>query len=440
VGGATWYILCYTECCWYTKHRSHKCDLLLSVSIHTEHLTHHGLNYYPPSPASSRAHPHSSHSHHSHHHGNGGGRDNRITAGMDLSMVRAIEQVSASETGSRSPSVSSVGSRSSARRSGRRRHHHRNGHHRGDPRVHSPVGGPSHSAQGYYNGYYLQGDARDPYQSNTLPRSSSKTASPHMTSRSPRHHMTSEASPLVSKVTTPPGRHVRSASNELLEVRRQRHHLRPPLEESHDHQGPVVEMPPALPDEYPLVYHATNPLSTSPHVSTSQASGEGDYDHIRPSAVKPPPLSSVNLKPPPMARLATPTQPNSSSSSPNSPRSPVSPSSSSSGQQHQQFPQELTAAIQKRSNAISSSASSSPQAPPPPPPRTVSTSHQERRGRARNPAARFSPAMLSMYSKENPPAPPTRGPPSLQGQGNPLASDHTGVPPPPPPPPPVRSS
>ena len=425
-------------------------DVISLLSIHTEHLSHHDHNYYPPSPASSRAHPHSSHSHHSYHHGNnngGGGRDNRIMAGMDLSMVRAIEQVSASETGSRSPSVSSMGSRSSARRSGRRRHHHRNGHHRGDPRVHSPVAGPSHSAHGYYYGYYLQEDGRDPYQSNTLPRSNSKTASPHMTSRSPRHHVASEASPLV-KMNTPPGRHVRSASSELLEVRQQQHHLRPTLEESHDmshdHQGPVVEMPPALPDEYPLVYHAPNPLSTSPPVSASQASGEGDYDHIRPSAVKPPPpLSSVNLKPP-MATLATPSQPSSSSNSPNSPRSPTSPSSSSSGQQQQPlFPQELNSAIQKRANAISSSstsANSSPQVPPPPPPRTVSNGHQEGRGRSRNTAARYSPAMLSHYNnKGNLPPPPTRGRSSLHGQSNPLGTGQPGVPPPPPPPP-VRSS
>ena len=410
----------------------------ISLSLYTEQMAPHGLNYYLPSPASSQAHPPPSHSHHHHHHGNGG-RDNRIMAGMDMSMVRAIEQVSASEAGSRSPSVSSMGSRSSARRSGRRRHHHRSGHHRGDPRVHSPVTGPSHSAQGYYYGDF---GYRDPYQSNTLPRSGSKTASPHMPSRSPRHHVMPEASPLVSKTTTPPGRYVRSASNEILEVRRHQPHLRPPLEESHDvshdQQPPLVEMPPALPDEYPLAYHATNPLSTSPPVSNSQVSGEGDYDHIRPSGIKaPPPLPPVNLKPP-TSTLAAPPQPNSSSSSPHSPRSP-----SSEGQQQQEFPQELTSAIQKRAKVIGSSpspASSSPgQAPPPPPPRTVS-SHQERRGRSRNVAARFSPAVLSAYNKGNPPTPPSRGSSSLQGQSNPLTSNHAGAPPPPPPPPPVRSS
>ena len=383
-----------------------------------------GANYYPPSPGSQRAHTHSSHSHHHHHHGYNGGRDNRLMTGLDNSLLRAIEQVTAGEGASRSPSVSSVGSRSSVRRSGRRRHHHRGYR---DVKIHSPVNGPSNSAQGYY-GYYHGALEGEQYQSNTLPRSGSKHSSPNMPPRSPRNNIRNEASPLVNNMTTPPSHYVRSASNEILEARspHHRHHV-PTLDMSHDQHGSgaPVEMPQALPDEeYPMVYCGTNPLTTSP-LTSSQRSGDGDYDHIAPSPV--PALPLANLKPP-TSTLVPPQPMTSSSNSPHSPRSLNSPG---------QFSDELFSAIQKRaihSNENASPATvsrattsnSSPSNAPPPPPRTVSN----RRTNNTSSSSRYTTAMLSAYNNGNPPTPPVRGP----------MTNQAGAPPPPPPPPPIRNS
>ena len=388
--------------------------------------------YYPHSQGSTHAQPHPSHghshhhSHHSHHSVSSGGRDARLMVGLDSALVRAIEQVAASDTGSRSPSVSSSisGSRNNSIRRSRRRHHrgHAAGHggHR-EPRVSSPVG--THSAQGFY-GYDREGDA---YQSNTLPRSG-----PSGPQRSPRHQ---EVSPLIASAATPKTPCVRSASNEILETRRPR--PIPPLaashdmshDASHDHRDPPVEMPQALPDE-PLIFQATNPHTISPPVPSS---GEADYDHINtPPVPSPPPPLPANFKPP-TAKLVPPRQP------PPPQRSP--PSSSS------QFPQELFNAIQKRANSMdtspgvakpttSSPAQPSPIIAPAPPPRTVS----DRRGKSIHTStpARFTPAFLSAYNRGNPPSPPIRSS-SNQGQNNSLVSNQAGVPPPPPPPP-VRSS
>ena len=420
------------ELFWFT-------DVNFHIFLYSEHLEHHDANYYPPSPKFTRAHPHSSHHHHQNHHHHhhqgysGSGRDNRLMVGLDTTLVRAIEQVTASEAGSRSPSVSSVGSRSSARRSGRRRHHHRGYR---DVRIHSPVGGPTHSAQGYY-GYYREGEQ---YQSNTLPRSGSKrSSSAAMAPRSPRIQARNDASPLVNNLTTPTNHHIRSASTELVETRSHHHHHRHhavPVDVSRDaaHDQHPTEMPQALPDNehYPAVFRASNPLTTSPPSSSSTGSAEADYDHIAPSPVggvpapPPPPLPPANLKPP-SSKLIPPQQMTPSSSSPHSPRSP---NSTSSGE----FGQELFSAIQKRAVANSSNTPAAPvsmmmtspdsspsSAPPPPPPRTVSDPLRGGRGR-------FTAVMLSAYNT----------PPASNGlQNGSLVSNQVGGAPPPPP---VRSS
>ena len=334
--------------------------------------------------------------------------------------------MTASEVGSRSPSVSSMGSRSSARRS--RRRHHR-GHHAGsnghrEPRIHSPVGGPSHSAQGYYH------DVGEEYLSNTLPRSvSSKHSSPNMPHRVPRHPTTTEASPLVNNVASP--RYVRSASNEILETRR-RPGVPSPLDMSHDQRGTPGQ---ALPDEYVTVYHATNPLTISPPGTSSHISEDGDYDHITPSPAPPPPPPPRGNLDPPVAAALTASLPSTS---------PINPPSSTESQ----FPQELFQAIKKRANSndtspgVARTASNSAQPSPPsavaPPPKSVSS----RRGRSHQGGAtnsRFTAAMLSVYDKGNPPTPPVRGSSFRQGHNDSLASNQEGAAPPPPPPPPVRS-
>ena len=265
--------------------------------------------------------------------------------------------------------------------------------------------------------------------SNTLPRSGSKQSSHGMPQRSPRHPPMTGNSPLVNNAAGP-SQHVRSASNEILETRRDRP-IPSPLDMSHDHPA---SMPRALPDEFP--YHATNPLTISPPMTSSQMSEqeEADYDHISPTpgaVPAPPPPPPENLKPP-MATLAAPLPSTSSSTSPGSPNPPPSPGT--------QFPQELFNAIQKRANSMDTSpsvskATSSSPALPAPPPRTVSNRH----GRSKQTSSRFTATMLSAYDKENPMTPPTRGPSSSQGQTNSLVSNQPGVPPPPPPPPPVRT-
>ena len=388
---------------------------------------HAGLNdarYYPPSPGFTRAHPQPSHRHHYHHNHMGvGGRDNRLMTGMDNSLVRAIEEVMASESGSRSPSVASDRSRSSSRRSSRRRHHR--GH--AMIRVGSPHAGiQSHSAQGFY-GYNGEGEV---YQSNTLPRSGSSKRMPAMPQRSPRH-VASGASPLVTNVSLNKDQYTRSASNELLDPRGSRG-TGPP----HDHPPPA-EMPQAIPDDYPITFQpanptfqatnshtttfqATNPHTASPPTSTAQFSDDGDYDHIT-EEIPPPPPPRANFQPP-SSTLAP--QPPSESVSPRSPASSGS-----------QFPQELFQAIQKRANSkervtrpINPASSMVTSAGP------VSRTFSDSQVKSK-PPTRFTAASLAAYERGNPPTPPTRVS-SNQGRND---SQPGGVPPPPPPPP-VRST
>lgn len=323
--------------------------------------------------------------------------------GMDNSLVRAIEEVMASENGSRSPSVASAGSRSSSRRSSRRRHR---GH--AMIRVGSPVGLQSHSAQGFY-GYNGEGEV---YQSNTLPRLGSSKM-PAMPQRSPRHAATG-ASPLVNNnVALTKGQYTRSASNEPIESRRSRRAVLPGSPPPD--QPPPTEMPQAIPDDYPISFQATNPHTASPPTSTAQFSEDADYDHINSPQEGIPPSSMLARQPP---------------------LESVSPPSSAS-----QFPQELFQAIQKRAtakevtqhvtrptNPASSSATSGPVF------RTFSDSRVKSKPPA--PPTRFTPASLAAYERGNPPTPPTRVS-SNQGQND----SQPGVPPPPPPPPPpVRST
>lgn len=384
---------------------------------------HAGLNdtrYYPPSPGFTRAHPQPSHSHrhhyhHNHHHHHNhlgvGGRDNRLMTGMDNSLVRAIEEVM-SESGSRSPSVASAGSRSSSRRSSRRRHR---GH--AMIRVGSPHSGMhSHSAQGFY-GYNGEGEV---YQSNTLPRSGSSKRMPAMPQRSPRH-VANGASPLVTNVSLTKGQYTHSASNEPLDSHRSRGAAR--LGPPHD-RPPPAEMPQAIPDDYPIAFQATNPHTTSPPTSAAQFSDDADYDHINTpqEEIPPPPPPRANFQPP--SSMLAPQPPSESVSH-------RSPSSSGS-----QFPQELFQAIQKRANSkerdtrpINQASSVATSAGPVS--RTFSDSHAKSK-----PPGRFTPASLAAYERGNPPTPPTRVS-SNQARNE---SQPGVTPPPPPPPPPVRST